>query len=42
MHSVQLPEDVKNFYLAINGFELTWKLKLAGKTISCKIRKKNI
>lgn len=30
LYSVNLPEEVKNFYLATNGFELTWKFRLAG------------
>ena len=30
LYSVSLPEEVKNFYLATNGFELTWKFRLAG------------
>lgn len=30
LHSILLPDEVKNFYLASNGFELTWKFRIAG------------
>ncbi|XP_032776840.1 tubulin polyglutamylase complex subunit 2-like [Daphnia magna] len=29
LHSILLPDEVKNFYLASNGFELTWKFRIA-------------
>ena len=30
LHATSLPEEVKSFYLATNGFEFTWKFRLAG------------
>ena len=30
LHSVRLPEEMKHFYLATNGFQMTWKFRLAG------------
>lgn len=35
LHSILLPDEVKNFYLATNGFEFTWKFRLAGKKRCC-------
>ncbi|EFX79750.1 hypothetical protein DAPPUDRAFT_103962 [Daphnia pulex] len=29
LHATSLPEEVKSFYLATNGFEFTWKFRLA-------------
>ena len=34
LYSVNLPEEVKNFYLGSNGLELTWKFRLAGSYFS--------
>lgn len=30
LHGILLPDEVKNFYLASNGFEFTWKFRLGG------------
>lgn len=37
LQAIQLPEEVKNFYLSTNGFELTWKFSIAGTAKNIKI-----
>lgn len=33
-HSCTLPEDVRNFYASIDGFQLLWNLEIAGGNLS--------
>ena len=35
LNGFYLPDEIKNFYLATNGFELTWKFRIAGITSLC-------